>query len=88
MTISDVKLSKLRFKTVLVKFVGEGRRPVPVTLMGLDDTGIWFKDSSLAQEFIGEKSAIPPPLTVGEPIWIFVPLSQIEWLMAPDTDDR
>jgi len=89
MKISELKISKMRFKTVLVKFAGTNHpQPVPVTLMGSNDTGIWFKNSSLGQEFIGEGKPLPFPLIAGQTTWIFVPLSQIEWLMAPDTDDQ
>jgi hypothetical protein len=88
MTISDLKLSKMRFKTVLVKFAGEQHpQPVPIEPKGLDDTGIWFRNSSLMQEFIGEGRNPPFPLIDAKSTWIFVPLSQIEWLMVPDTDD-
>jgi hypothetical protein len=69
-------------KTILVKFSGETRpNPVPLTLEGFDESGIYFQRASLAKEFLGAQIW---PDTGNNP-HIFVPLSQIEWMMLADT---
>lgn len=80
-----MEISSLKGKTVLVKFsYTDSREPVPLTLLGEDERGIWFQNNSIAQELIGEKRNMPPMLN-GKPT-LFVPLSRIEWLMVPGTD--
>jgi len=68
-------------KTILVKFYGETRpHPVPLTLEGFDESGIYFQQSSLVEEFRG-KQMWPD---TGKNPHVFVPLSQIEWMMLAD----
>jgi hypothetical protein len=70
---------------VLVKLAGsENKNPVPVKLLGQDDTGIWFQNSSIAKGLIGDDKIFPPMLNANPTV--FLPLCQLEWMMVPGTD--
>ena len=83
-----MKLSELKDKTVLVKFADpESQEPIPVKLVGSDNTGIWFQYAPFAKELMERisKHKVAPPEFRGNP-YIFIPLCHIEWMMLPDTD--
>jgi hypothetical protein len=87
--VAVMDISKLTNKTVLVKFTGKdpdnGRdfRAVPIKVDRFDEMGIWFRDTSLRDEFAaGQLGALTTPL--GDQTYIFLPLARIEWLMASD----
>jgi hypothetical protein len=75
----------LMVSRVLLKLVGV-ERPIPITVSNFGDRGIWARDKTLQENCY--PSATVPPMSLGKSPWVFVPLSQIEWLMVPDRDDH
>jgi hypothetical protein len=70
-------------KIVLVKLVGEQESEL-IQLDKLDVTGIWFHNASALARLVGDER----PALLGEYPTIFVPLAQIEWMMANDKDSQ
>jgi hypothetical protein len=75
--------------TVLVKLTGSNPatgkmfQALPITVDHFDGQGLWFRDSTLSDEFAaGEYHAVKMP--IGPKPQVFLPLSRIEWLMVPD----
>lgn len=68
---------------VLLKLAGT-EHPIPIIVSNFSDRGIWAKDKTLQRNCL--PSSTLPPIDLGNSPWTFVPLSQIEWMMVPDTD--
>jgi len=68
-------------KIALVKFVGV-HEPELIQIDKLDVVGIWFHNESALARLVGDER----PSLLGDYPTIFVPLAQIEWMMANDKD--
>jgi hypothetical protein len=75
--------------TVLIKLtgidpsIGKAFGAFPIVVEYFDARGVWFRDGDRSNEFAaGEFHARKMPL--GPKPYVFVPLSRIEWMMAPE----
>jgi len=68
-------------KVVVLRMV-KRRDLIPVKVHSLTSKGLWTRD----QKLLGYCYPDPMPIPLGKSPWIFLPLSQIEWLILPDTD--
>jgi hypothetical protein len=78
-----VRRPDLENRRVLIKIINS-QHPIPVTIHSFTSEGIWAQDKTLQRNCFPQPNL--PPMQLGDSPWIFVPLSQIEWLMVPDTD--
>jgi hypothetical protein len=75
--------SKLTGKMVQIKLAGDNHpQSIPIKVEQLDSTGIWLQSASLLGEII-EGDPNFKQAHFGEQPYIFLPLTQLEWMLVP-----
>jgi hypothetical protein len=73
---------KLAHKEVFIKLVGLDH-PRAVRFIASEDGGVWVKDEALALELTTLTAQPGLPTFLGKPAAVFVPFSQLQWMMCP-----
>lgn len=80
---------QLKGKRVIVKLTGENHgNAIPVTVESLDVNGLWTRSKSLAEELIENQPILAQELVYSREPLLFLPLTQIEWLLVTDRADQ